>query len=130
MATGTIKRGSSLVTLYSGTFSDTVNISLSESAANFSALIIEFQNNDEFTGSVYITDPDGKTVPLTLANISGNNTQVYIKSKIYTINGNTLIRRVISGTYSGNGQGYFDASTQGVTAGGAYIGVTRVTGIR
>ena len=128
MATSSIKRES--VTLYSGTFSDTSDIPLSESAANFSALIIEFQNNDYFTSSVYITNPNGKTVPLTITNISTSNTEVYIKTKIYTINGNTLIRRVVGGNYAGNGQGYFSGSAQGVTAGGMYIGVTRVIGIR
>lgn len=130
MATGTIERPISKKILYSGSFSDTSNITLSETAANFSEMIIQYQNSDGFTNAVHVVEPNTKRVYLTTANIDSTNAYVYIKSKAYYIN-NTILQRVTnsSSSYIFNGEGYFSASNQGVSSGGRYIGVTKVIGI-
>ena len=118
--------------LYSDSFKDTSDITLSETAANFSEMIIQFQNNDGMVSSVHVYDPNGKMVPLTLTNIGADHSTVYIKSKLYSISGTRLIRAVnSSGVFIHDGQAWFNnANAQGCAGGGSYIGITKVVGIR
>lgn len=118
--------------LYSGSFKDTSEITLSETAANFSEMIIQFQNDDGMVGSAHVYDPNGKIVPLTLTNISANHNTVYVKTKLYSISGNRLIRAANSSdVFIHDGQAWFDSNNQqGCAGGGSYIGVTKVVGIR
>ncbi len=112
-------------------FWDSADISLSETAANFSIFIIEFCSNDNVYDSVILHQPNGKRVALTNSVVSAASNQIYIKSKQYTVSNATMVRlKNASDVYLGNGQGYFTSSTQGVSSGGMYIGVTKVTGIR
>ena len=112
-------------------FWDSADVSLSETAANFSMFIIEFCSNDSVYDSVILHQPNGRRIALTSSVVSAANNMIYIKSKQYTVSNTTMIRTVdTSGAYVCNGQGYFSSSAQGVGSGGMYIGITKVTGIR
>lgn len=111
-------------------FWDSGNVSLSETAANFSIFIIEFCSNDNAYGSVVLHNPNGKRIALTNTVLSAANDTVYIKSKQYIISGTSMTRLMTDGIYRCNGQGYFTVNGQGVNSGGGYIGLTQVTGIK
>jgi hypothetical protein len=100
-------------------------ITLSESAANFSRLVICARSNDGFYSSAEVWHPDGKTVSLFSATPAGS--AMYVKSRCVTISGTTISTSVVSGsTYAG--QGIVKSSPS--YANSNYLGITQVIGYR
>lgn len=79
------------VELFSGTYAQTVNtsITLSETAANFSRLDILYEDSSGSRNSVTVSDPNGKLANCLMAVMTGTP-YYYLKAKTYLINGTTI----------------------------------------
>ena len=72
------------------------DVALSESAANFSSIIIEYVDAGGVFGSCETTDPDGKIVSLTLSKFASEG-WFTINSRVIQINGTTITTYVLNG---------------------------------
>ena len=120
------------VVLFEGGYSDTYNvhINISETAANFARLTVQWVSSDGIYGSADIVDPNGKSFMAMTVNAIGTGNQAYIKWKAYAINGATIDTVNPSGTVRQRGQITLrDSGTTNVVV-GDYIGITKVLGWR
>lgn len=100
-------------------------ITLAESATNFDMLVICYKTNDGDFASTSVMHPNGKSVCLWGATVSGG--YMYMKSRAVQINGNTIdTANNGQGTYY-TGQGYIPSPTVNT---GDYIAVTQVIGYK
>lgn len=108
-------------------------ITLSESAANFARLIIEYVSNDGYFGSTSVSKPDGRIANLFICTPNGaaNKTSI-LKSKCVLISGTTINTQPV---YS-SGKTYYRTTEQSVKPTIEYgtevdmIAITTVIGIR
>lgn len=100
-------------------------ITLAESAANFSRLVICARNNDGFYSSAEVWHPDGKTV--SLFSVTPTSDAMYVKSRCVTISGTTISTRT-TGTTTNAGQGTVKSSPSYQHSN--YVGITQVIGYR
>lgn len=120
------------VTLFEGTYSQTVSssVTLSESAANFSRLRIEWEAGDGYRGSTELSNPNGaKFMCSGMVSGSGTNPVTYITWKIYEVSGTKILNWQRSGGYQ-RGQINIYNSGNPTTNRNELIGITRVLGWR
>lgn len=120
-----VQAGQTRVVLYSSDAGAT-SVTLTETAANFSSMTLEYRNSDGHRGSVTVTSPNGVTVTTVMANASSS--ALWVKGATWAISeksvANTGVQsmlRVASGN-SNYPQGVVDGTTQ--------IWITKVIGIR
>lgn len=120
------------VVLFEGEYAETYNaqINISETAANFARLTVQWVSSDGIFGSADIVDPNGKSFMAMAVNTINPGTQAYLKWKAYIINGTTIDTVNPSGTVRQRGQITLrDGGTTNVVV-GDYIGITKVLGWR
>lgn len=106
-------------------------VTLAETAANFSRLVICYRSNDGDYGSAEVWHPDGKTVSLLAARTAGGGTvNVYLKSKTVLISGTKIdtVSYESSGTRWATSQVRVEGSNAATQ--GDYIAITQVIGYR
>lgn len=109
------------VSLYSNTSGDEGTIQLSDSAANYDKLYIEFIDNDGTVGSKEITSPNGKNVYLSITYPSSVS---YKKDVIVSISGKAITPTTYSTiTFRNNQSPTINSSTN-------YIYITKVIGFK
>ena len=113
------------VVLFSGDGSTSVK--LSESAANFSSLSIEYRNSDGARGSVTVSSPNGKAISTVMGNASTSTG--WLKFATWSISGTSISNigvqaqlRIASGASSTVATSFDNAATQ--------IWITKVIGVR
>lgn len=120
------------VTLFTGTYSHTVSstVYLSESAANFSRLRIEWEAGDGYRGSTELSNPDGARFMCSgMVSGSGTNPVTYVTWKIYEVVGTRISNWQRSGNYQ-RGQINIYNSGNPTTNRNELIGITKVLGWR
>lgn len=109
------------VSLYSNTNGSASSIQLSDSAANYDKLYIEFIDNDGTVGSKEITSPNGKNVYLSITYPSSVS---YKKDVIVAISGTSITPTTYSTiTFRNNQSPTINSSTN-------YIYITKVIGFK
>jgi hypothetical protein len=109
------------VSLYSNTSGSGSSIQLSDSAANYDKLYIEFIDNDGTVGSKEITSPNGKNVYLS---ITYPGSVAYKKDVIVAISGTSISPQTYSTiTFRNNQSPTINSSTN-------YIYITKVIGFK
>lgn len=109
------------VSLYSNTNGSAGTIQLSDSAANYDKLYIEFIDNDGTVGSKEITSPNGKNVYLS---ITYPGSVAYKKDVIVAISGTSISPQTYSTiTFRNNQSPTINSSTN-------YIYITKVIGFK
>ena len=109
------------VSLYSNISGSAGTIQLSDSAANYDKLYIEFIDNDGTVGSKEITSPNGKNVYLS---ITYPGSVAYKKDVIVAISGTSITPQTYSTiTFRNNQSPTIDSSTN-------YIYITKVIGFK
>lgn len=119
------------VTLFTGEFNATYNktVTLSESAANFSRMVLYCQNNDGVVTSVDVDNPNGKNVGVTMAQVSsGTNPNIYIKYKSFHISGTSITNQHT--TYNVRGEATIKNNANPTTTTMERIGIVKVIGWR
>lgn len=107
--------------LYSNTSGDNSDVLLSDSAANYDKLYIEFIDNDGTVGSKEITSPNGKNVYLS---ITYPGSVSYKKDVIVAISGTSITPQTYSTiTFRNNQSPTINSSTN-------YIYITKVIGFK
>ena len=107
--------------LYTNTSGDEGTIQLSDSAANYDKLYIEFIDNDGTVGSKEITSPNGKNVYLS---ITYPGSVAYKKDVIVAISGTSITPQTYSTiTFRNNQSPTINSSTN-------YIYITKVIGFK
>lgn len=106
--------------LYNNETGDNGNITLSDSAENYSKIKIYFRDNDNNRNSVEIFQPNGKSVSLLTCAAGGTN--AYIKMKNVTISGTSITRK------TNDSVSQFRTNTPNTSADN-YIYILRVEGI-
>lgn len=120
------------VTLFTGTYSETVNssVTLSESAANFSRLRIEWEAGDGYRGSTELSNPNGaKFMCSGMVSGSGTNPTTFVTWKIYEVSGTKILNWKRSNAFQ-RGQINIYNSGNPTTNRNELIGITRVLGWR
>lgn len=120
------------VTLFTGTYSQTVSstVYLSETAANFSRLRIEWEAGDGYRGSTELSNPDrAKFMCSGIVSGSGTNPTTYVTWKIYEVVGTRISNWQRSSAYQ-RGQINIYNSGYPTTNRNELIGITRVLGWR
>ena len=120
------------VVLFTGNYSDTYNhsVTLSESAANFSRMCIEWQTSDGNHGSTMLSNPNGKRFEcVALNSASGNNPNSYLKWKIYEVSG-TAINNYYPSAGLQRGEIVLKNNAYSTTSRLEAIGIIRVIGWR
>lgn len=115
------------VVLFDKTTSNTGNITLSETAANFKYLEIFFTDNNGLTGGYSkVYSPQGKTVCLSIIEPAAS-TRTYIRRSWYSISGQTMSLHTASAGYVDI---YTDTTTRIPThsTGTNYLKIVRVVG--
>ena len=109
------------VSLYSNTNGSASSIQLSDSAAHYDKLYIEFIDNDGTVGSKEITSPNGKNVYLSITYPSSVS---YKKDVIVSISGTSITPTTYSTiTFRNNQSPSINSSTN-------YIYITKVIGFK
>ena len=126
---------SSPVTLFTGTYAQTHNtaVTLSETAANFSRMLIEWETADGNQGSTILSDPNGKRFEAVALNSNtGTNPVTYIKWKVFKVNGTQISNYSTDGTQANMQRGEVGLRNNGsvTTTRSEYIGIIRVLGWR
>lgn len=97
-------------------------ITLSESAANLSRILIEYIDTDDICGSVTVSNPNEKLVCLN-TNTFTSGSAFYHKSKIIKISGKTVDTYYNGGYWTGQTN-----ATGATTTNDNYVGITKVVG--
>ena len=113
------------VVLYDDDSGASGDVTLSESAANFTRLVIMYKSNDGFYASAEVWHPDGKAAALLSALPTSN--AMYMKGRVVKISG-TRISTNVSGTTTNSGQGTIKTSPTYQYAN--YVLITQVLGYR
>lgn len=126
---------SSPVTLFTGTYAQTHNtaVTLSETASNFSRMLIEWETGDGNQGSTMLSNPNGKRFEAVALNCNtGTNPVTYIKWKVFRVNGTTISNYSTDGTNANMQRGEVTLRNNGsvTTTRNEYIGIIRVLGWR
>lgn len=126
---------SSPVTLFTGTYAQTHSaaVTLSETAANFSRMLIEWETGDGNQGSTMLSNPNGKRFEAVALNCNtGTNPVTYIKWKVFSVNGTTISNYSTDGTNANMQRGEVTLRNNGsvTTTRNEYIGIIRVLGWR
>lgn len=126
---------SSPVTLFTGTYAQTHSaaVTLSETAANFSRMLIEWETSDGNQGSTMLSNPNGKRFEAVALNCNtGTNPVTYIKWKVFRVNGTTISNYSTDGTIANMQRGEVTLRNNGsvTTTRNEYIGIIRVLGWR
>lgn len=95
------------------------SVTLSETAADFSRLLIEFKTDDGHYSSAMVDSPDGKVLDLTCNVLNGASTQMYVKAKAVSISGTSISTH---DNWSGVWGNALNATQ------GDYIAITKVVG--
>ena len=121
-----------LATIFSGSYSQTKNqpVTLSDSAANFTLIIVCYKSSDGQYGSTSVYSPNGKTFSATIS--TTHEGTLWIKSKSYYISGTSI------NTWSTNnaqsvywtGEGWLNGSNQCGWNSGDFIGIETVVGVK
>lgn len=109
------------VVLYNDTTGTNGNVTLSETAANFTYLEIFYKSNDPAYNSCKVFAPDGKSASLIIIRYSGG--AVYHKTKRASISGTTI-------TSNDNSEYYFTNSSTATVNTNNNINIVRVVGYR
>lgn len=134
------------VVLFKGVYSDTYNkaVTLSESAENFTRLLIEWRTSDGAQGSTWLDTSSQKVTDATLGSVwvvtavavnamTGTTPTTYIKHKDFAVSGNRIANwtRAISGTNTFQ-RGEITLRNNGAvsTTNNELIGITKVIGWR
>lgn len=126
---------SSPVTLFTGTYAETHSaaVTLSETAANFSRMLIEWETSDGNQGSTMLSNPNGKRFECVAVNCGANaNPITYIKWKVFRVNGTQISNYSTDGTQANMQRGEVGLRNNGstTTTRNEYIGIIRVLGWR
>lgn len=124
---------SSPVTLFTGTYSQTVSsaVTLSETAANFSRMLIEWETSDGNQGSTMLSNPNGKRFECVALNANtGTNPATYIKWKVYVVNGTSITNYNPSNGGLQRGEITLRNNGSVTTTRNEFIGIIRVIGWR
>lgn len=126
---------SSPVTLFTGTYAQTHSaaVTLSETAANFSRMLIEWETGDGNQGSTMLSNPNGKRFEAVALNCNtGTNPVTYIKWKVFRVNGTTISNYSTDGTNANMQRGEVTLRNNGsvTITRNEYIGIIRVLGWR
>ena len=111
------------VVLYNNSTGSSGDVTLNDSAANYSYLEIFYRSSDNAYGSVKVYSPDGKTVILS-ANWT-NATYLYFKTRAVAISGTSLATNSIR-----EGEARIGNGVATTFANGSYIYITRVLGYK
>lgn len=95
---------------------------LTESAANFRAILVEFEGPDRERGSTYVSDPDGRQFDMTTSLVIGSYWRVH--SKRSEVSGSTINTHAYNSSYC-TGQIVGGSSSMSDP-----IRIVKVTGIR
>lgn len=113
-------------TLYENPTGSYSNIVLNDNVSNYSKLYIETKGlsyTEEIKGgSLFIDNPNGKTVSTSNAFYNFSNNRVYVVNTIFTINGTSI---VISGNQAGS-----VGINSAYGGNGNCIGITKVLGYK
>lgn len=107
-------------------------VTLSESAANFTRLVICYKTNDNDYSSMEVWHPNGKTIALTTGVVAGTTSRaLWVKAKRCKINGTQIATvATVSGSTNYWQTGQSQANGSGSVTVGDYITITQVIGYR
>ena len=109
--------------LYDNASGSTGNITLSDSAANYTYLEILYKSNDDDYASVKIYQPNGKRACLHCVRANTATPRIYGKTRVVSISGSSIT------SFTGSNSQYTvnNGSASGIVANN-YIYITRVIG--
>lgn len=102
-------------------------VTLSEPASDYDALLIECNTDDNEYFSTYVSDPEGKVIALSSAKVNPSAGSVFLKARAVKITG-TTINTVLAGNASQYSVGQVQLPS-GQISYNNYIRIIKVTGI-
>lgn len=106
--------------LFDNPTNNNVNITLSDSLANYEDALIIWKDNDNFIQSMEVNHPNGKDIDIVAGNPSGT-TGIYLKASVYRLSGTSITRLT--------GSQLLITSNTGISAStGNYAYMTRIVG--